>query len=686
MNPYLGRAFMVLLAFVAAGGAVLGKYLLDVAVGPSPWIVVTFLAVVLASWLGGLGIGIVTATSVLAIEVLGVYEVPGMPSALSEASPALELTGSILGILVGLGVRTTRLREQVIVAAMARVSRESAERERRWAVLTAAVADFAAVATPLQATDLLTHHAEALAAGGGRVSFLRGVAPPTDEPADDDPIHVPVFGEAGPIGVLRIDRGGGPGPGPDAMAGLLALSRLAAAALDRIRLRTDTGSATQSAERSGDRLERLQALTADLAAAITAESIGEVVVSHALNGLSASVGLFYVAERPDEIRLAHARGYPIGLAGHDARLVLETRLPSTDAVRGGTPIVVESPQAWRTTYPGASDRLAITGTRSVVAYPIGSPPRGVLVVQRGTEGPPSEDDVALLEALNHQATQALERAELYAHEREARQLQEAFVGVMSHELRTPITTILAGSRLLVRGRGLDELGQELALDIEAEADRLFRLVEDLLVLSRLERGNLAVGDEPVLVARVAQRVVTSESSRWPATRFELPSEPGGHLVRGDETYVEQVLRNLLTNAAKYSPAGSTVSVTVDRAGDDISIRVLDEGPGVTSAEVEQLFSLFYRSPKTSASAAGAGIGLFVCRRLVDAMGGRVWARPRPEGGSEFGFSLGAYPDDEIADAEEEGGTADGNAEATSGVPSAPEPSEDDRTEAPPARV
>ena len=685
MNAYLSRAFLVLLAFVAAGGAVLGKYLLDVAIAPSPWIVVTFVAVLLAAWLGGLGIGVVAATCILALEVVGVYEVPGMHAALADASPALELTASILGILVGLGVRATRAREQVSVAAVARVSRESAGRERRWAVLTAAVADFAAVATPLQATDLLTRHAEALAAGGA-VTFHRGVAPPTDDPTDDGPVHVPVFGEAGPIGVLRIDRGDGAGPGPDAMAGLLALSRLAAAALDRIRLRTDTGSATQSAERSGDRLERLQALTADLAAAITPEAIGEVVVSHALNGLGASVGLFYVAERPDEIRLAHARGYPIGLAGHDGLLAIDIRLPSTDAVRGGTPVVVESPQAWRTTYPGASDRLAITGTRSVVAYPIGSPPRGVLVVQRGTEGPPSEDDVALLEALNHQATQALERAELYAHEREARQLQEAFVGVMSHELRTPITTILAGSRLLVRGRGLDDVGQELALDIEAEADRLFRLVEDLLVLSRLERGNLAVGDEPVLVARVAQRVVASESSRWPATMFELPSEPGGHLVRGDETYVEQVLRNLLTNAAKYSPAGSTVTVAVDRVGDDISVRVLDEGPGVTSAEVEQLFSLFYRSPKTSASAAGAGIGLFVCRRLVDAMGGRVWARPRSEGGSEFGFSLGAYPDDEIADAEAESGTADGNAEAALDVPIEPAPPEDDRTEAPPARV
>lgn len=191
-----------------------------------------------------------------------------------------------------------------------------------------------------------------------------------------------------------------------------------------------------------------------------------------------------------------------------------------------------------------------------------------------------------------------------------------------------------------------ETSRDLANDIEAEADRLFRLVEDLLVLSRLERGSLSVGDEPVHLLRVIQRVVSSEADRWPATRFVLPTERRGHLVRGDETYVEQVLRNLLTNAAKYSPAGSVVEIDIEPQQEDVAIRVLDQGGGVTDEEVERLFGLFYRSPTTAASAAGAGIGLFVCRRLVGAMGGRIWARARPEGGSEFGFALASYPDDD----------------------------------------
>jgi signal transduction histidine kinase len=79
---------------------------------------------------------------------------------------------------------------------------------------------------------------------------------------------------------------------------------------------------------------------------------------------------------------------------------------------------------------------------------------------------------------------------------------------------------------------------------------------------------------------------------------------------------------------------------------DVEVRVLDQGPGIAPGEVDDLFTLFYRSPSTAASAAGAGIGLFVSRQLVTEMGGRVWAKPRPEGGSEFGFSLAPYPIDE----------------------------------------
>ena len=110
-------------------------------------------------------------------------------------------------------------------------------------------------------------------------------------------------------------------------------------------------------------------------------------------------------------------------------------------------------------------------------------------------------------------------------------------------------------------------------------------------------------------------------------------------MTADPTYVEQVMRNLLSNAAKYSGPGSTVRAAASAAGSEVIVRIADDGPGFPLDEEDRLFELFFRSAGTARAAAGAGIGLFVCARLIRAMGGRIWAANRPEGGAEFGFAL-----------------------------------------------
>jgi signal transduction histidine kinase len=131
----------------------------------------------------------------------------------------------------------------------------------------------------------------------------------------------------------------------------------------------------------------------------------------------------------------------------------------------------------------------------------------------------------------------------------------------------------------------------------------------------------------------------SEQDRWPGVTFAQGIEPGLPTVSADPTYVEQVIRNLLSNAAKYSGAGSTVTVNVVARDDEVVTRILDDGPGFPAEEASRLFDLFYRSPGTAGMAGGAGIGLFVCARLIAAMGGRIWALPRDGGGAEFGFAI-----------------------------------------------
>ncbi|MEA2606015.1 MAG: two-component system, OmpR family, sensor histidine kinase KdpD, partial [Chloroflexota bacterium] len=180
-------------------------------------------------------------------------------------------------------------------------------------------------------------------------------------------------------------------------------------------------------------------------------------------------------------------------------------------------------------------------------------------------------------------------------------------------------------------------------DIEAESDRLYRLVEDLLVLSRAQSGRVELEREPINLARLVTRIVAAEEQRHPDRRFVISAPKGLGLIEAEATYVEQVVRNYLTNAVKYSEADGIIEVTMAIEDASVAVRVLDRGIGVDEEAASQAFELFFRTKTASRTASGAGIGLFVCRQLVEAMGGRTWLRPRPGGGTEAGFRLPIVP-------------------------------------------
>jgi two-component system sensor histidine kinase KdpD len=230
--------------------------------------------------------------------------------------------------------------------------------------------------------------------------------------------------------------------------------------------------------------------------------------------------------------------------------------------------------------------------------------------------------------------------------REREEARDAFIGMLSHELRTPITTIYAGSKLLARDGGLpDEVRTGIFEDIHSEAERLHRLVEDVVALTRFGEGALDIGSEPVLLQRVLPAVARSEEGRWPGGSIEVRLESDLPPVSGDATYVEQVVRNLLANAMKYGGPDTQATVEARAGHEEVLVRVLDAGPGFPDDDADSLFRLYYRSPAVSRKVSGSGVGLYVCARLIDAMGGRVWALNRPEGGAEFGFALRAMAEE-----------------------------------------
>ncbi len=250
-----------------------------------------------------------------------------------------------------------------------------------------------------------------------------------------------------------------------------------------------------------------------------------------------------------------------------------------------------------------------------------------------------------------------DRDRLLADERQAGEFRDAFVDVISHELRTPITTILGLTQILARpGRTDDETARQALLeDVRSESERLHRLVEDLLVLSRVERGRLDVEAEPLEVRRLLERIVAHESRELPSITVETDLDLDLPIVAGESTYVEQIVRNLLNNAAKYTPSGSRVMLSAKKVDDTVEIRVTDDGPGIPPSSLARIFELFYRDPESSRAVAGSGIGLFVCASLVEAMGGRIWASRPATGGTEIGFSLRALkPDDWAAEGAGEG--------------------------------
>ena len=226
--------------------------------------------------------------------------------------------------------------------------------------------------------------------------------------------------------------------------------------------------------------------------------------------------------------------------------------------------------------------------------------------------------------------------------RELRPVREAFLAILSHELRTPITTIYAGSSVLARRGALSPpVSQTLASDISAEAARLYDLVEDLLVLARLERRVLDPLDEPVQVPRAVDATIRTVTDRFGPGLIVRAGDLDAPPVHGDSTYVEQACRNLVMASIRYAEGDEAdhlaVEIRVDAAPDEVRVAVLDRGPALAPAELDRAFEL----PAAGATGrlAATGVGPFVCRHLVEAMGGRVWARNRPTGGLELGFAL-----------------------------------------------
>lgn len=266
-------------------------------------------------------------------------------------------------------------------------------------------------------------------------------------------------------------------------------------------------------------------------------------------------------------------------------------------------------------------------------------PVGVIGLDREQPGPLfTPDQRRLLDALLDQTAVAIERVRLAKEIDETRVLTEterlrsALLTSISHDLSTPLASILGAATSLQTYAALydAETRQELIGTILDEGERLHRFVRNLLDMTRLESGAIDLNREVTDIGEAIGAALERCGRLLVRHRVELDIDPDLPMLHLDAVLLEQVLVNLLDNASKYTPAGSTITVSARRTGGQVVVQVRDEGPGMPEGELERIFTKFHRLEAGDRKQTGTGLGLAVCRGFVEALGGTIVAGNRSD--------------------------------------------------------
>ena len=355
--------------------------------------------------------------------------------------------------------------------------------------------------------------------------------------------------------------------------------------------------------------------------------------------------------------LLWATAYQIALM-LKVRVVLLLPEGESIAVRAGYPpedLLDEADLAaakwcWQNNRPAGRDADTLPGTRRLF-LPIrtGRGAVGVVGIDNDDPGPLlTPDQRRLLDALSDQTALAIERVNLAEDLDRAKiaaetdRLRSALLTSLSHDLRTPLASILGSATSLDSyGARLDERAiKELTGTIREEAERLNRFIANLLDMTRLESGAIEPRATPVDLAELVGSALERTAKILSLHHVELDIPADLPMLELDPVLFEQVLFNLLDNAAKYAPAGSLIRIEAQDEAGSVRLSVIDEGAGIASADLERIFDKFYRVHAQDRQRAGTGLGLAICRGFIEAMGGTIVAENRRDrAGAIFTLTL-----------------------------------------------
>jgi signal transduction histidine kinase len=427
------------------------------------------------------------------------------------------------------------------------------------------------------------------------------------------------------------------------LATLEVLAGRVGAMLHQAILHERTGSLVQ-------RLERLQNVTLELAGARTVAEVARTIVENGRVAVDALACVLWQEQGDQVLHLLDAAGVPAEHLEVWRVIPPDSSAPGVQIVATGIAQWIETEQDWREQLPAVYELWrARTAVTAYAGLPIGNirGKRALLVFNFPLGHRFGVEDRSYLLTFARQCQQALERAQLFATEAQARERAEAasrakdeFLAMLGHELRNPLAPIATAIELLKRG-GRIAGSRELAI-LERQTQHLAKLVDDLLDVSRITRGMLELKRQLFDLRDAIANAVETASPLLEQRRHELNVEVArGLLVDGDATRLAQVVANLLTNAAKYTPNGGRIDVRAAREGQRVVVRVRDTGTGIDPALLPHVFDLFTQGARgIDRKEGGLGIGLTLVKRLTELHGGIVRAHSEGHGrGSELVVDL-----------------------------------------------
>jgi two-component system, OmpR family, sensor histidine kinase KdpD len=396
----------------------------------------------------------------------------------------------------------------------------------------------------------------------------------------------------------------------------------------RIRVQAD---AAQYRER---RTASLYSMSRELAATRAARNLAAVAAGHVHEVFAARIAILLAAL---DGKLENAASGDNAFTPDDKEMAVATWAFSHDKPAGMGTDTLPSSRALYLPMRGAQGPIGILG-----------------VMPEGAHGLSNTEQRGLLDMFASQIASALERARLAEEaqranlQMEAERLRSSLLSAVSHDFRTPLSVITGSASALLEPESnlTPAARRDLVETIHEEAQRLNHLVRNLLDMTRIAAGAVKVTKEWQPIEGVIGAALGRLEEPLEGRRVGVVIAPNLPLVPIDAALVEQVLINLLENAAKYTPAASPIDISAHHDGRDVVIEVADRGSGIPKELSERIFEKFYRLPRER-EGGGAGLGLAICRGVVEAHGGRIWVDPREGGGSVFRFSLpieGVAPD------------------------------------------